>query len=316
MFNSSFFNQDSNDNLNANLLNDESFYPNPFQYDNIPNDLALSRFNNLSNLSNFEMENLETIKKPMTKPINEIINNKEETDKPLNFNIFTQLSQQNLPQPIYEKEIKENDEKENTNKSTGDKTKENEIVPQKIFGVQDKKSIESRVDYAIKNIKVQISKFLRDYGNELIKKCNFQNKLKKVKLFLPSYVYFTGNSNEKDNQVFLNFTVEKVLSYPEEKINNKSKKDNRLQRQNKEIIKQLKEYIEENYPNEAPEQFQDLLNFLRMTYEDIIILFYNSEHFKNYCSSQKAEQYNEQFIKTKGYSLLDKNGLIKLMKKK
>ena len=77
-----------------------------------------------------------------------------------------------------------------------------------------------------------------------------------------------------------------------------------------------KDYIEEKYPDEVPEQFQNLLNFFRMTYEDIIILFYNSEHFKNYCSSQKAEQYNEQFIKTKGYSLLDKNGLIKLMKKK
>ena len=312
----SFFNQDLNGNLNANLLNDESFYPNPFQYDNTPNDLSLSRSNNLINLSNYEMENLETIKKPITKPHNEIINNKGEADKPLNFNIFTQLSQQNLPLPIYEKEIKSNDEKENTNKSTGDKTKENEIVPQKIFGVKDKKIIESRVDYAIKNIKVQISQFLKDYGNELIKRCNFQNKLKKLKLFSPSYVYFTGNSNEKDNHIFINFTMEKVLSYPEEKINNKSNKDNRLQRQNKEIIKQFKDYIEEKYPDEVPEQFQNLLNFFRMTYEDIIILFYNSEHFKNYCSSQKAEQYNEQFIKTKGYSLLDKNGFIKLMKKK
>ena len=308
----SIFNQESNDNLNLSLLNVESGFPDTFINDNINNDLSLSRLNSyiIIKEKEKEKENLETVIKPKIEQSNQTMSDHYESNNLLDFNVLTKLNQQNEPLP--------NVEKENTNKSTGSKT--NEILPQKLFKVKDKNTIESRVDYAIKNIKVQISKFLKDYGNALIKKCNFQNKLKNKKLFLPSYPYFTGNSNEKDNRVFLNFTAEQILTYPEEKINlnnnkNKKVKDNRLQRQNKEIIKQFKEYIEEKYPDEVPEQFQDLLNFFRMTYEDIIISFYNSEYYTNYLSLKKAEQYNEQFIKTKGYSLLEKNGLIKLLKK-
>ena len=106
-----------------------------------------------------------------------------------------------------------------------------------------------RIDYSIKNIKVHISKFMKEYGNELIKKCGFQNKLKKLKLFAPSYKYFTGNSNEKDNKIFLNFTIKKIFTYPEGKT---EKNDNRLQRQNKDIIKEFKEYIDEAFLLEVP----------------------------------------------------------------
>lgn len=301
----SIFNQESNDNLNLSLLNAESGFQDTFIKDYPNNDLSLSKLNSYIIIK----ENLETDNKPKIEQSNQVINEQNENNNLVDFNILTKLNQQNEPLPKVEND-----------NSTGSKTKDNEILPQKLFKIKNKDSIEPRVDYAIKNIKVQISKFLKDYGNSLIKKCNFQNKLKNYKLFLPSYPYFTGNSNEKQNRVFINFTVEQVLSYPEEKNNlknnkNKKVKDNRLQRQNKEIIKQFKEYIEEKYPDEAPEQFQDLLNFFRMTYEDIIILFYNSEYYKNYLSSKKAEQYNEQFIKTKGYSLLEKNGLIKLLKK-
>lgn len=303
----SFFNQESNDNFNLSLLNVESGLQEPFFNDNTNNELSLSRLNSYIIIK--EQENLETVIKPKIEQSNQSIKVQSETNNLIDFNELTKLNQHNGPLT--------NEENENTHKSTGSKT--NEILSQKLFKVKDKNNTQSRVDYAIKNIKVQISKFLRDYGNAIIKKCNFQNKLKYFKLFLPSYPYFTGNSNEKDNRVFLNFTVEQILSYPEEKIklnNNKNKivKDNRLQRQNKEIIQQFKEYIEEKYPDEAPEQYQDLLNFFRMSYEDIIISFYNSESYKNYLSSKKAEQYNEQFIKIKGYSLLEKNGLIKLLK--
>ena len=286
-------------------------------------DLSLSRVNQLSNdrflnqiESPKEKEILEKLKEKENIIDNDINNEPEEYSKLENFNMFQSLNELPLPIPEIEKP-KEKDLIENieiTKKSTGDNT--NSIknnINKLIFGVKGEKRIEPRIDYAIKNIKVNISKYINKYGNEKIKNCNFQNRLKKVKLFLPSYNYFTGNSNVKDNIIFLNFTVEQVLTYPD-KIEPNSKKSNRLQRQNKEIIKDIKDHIEEKYPDEKPEKCQELLNFFRMTYEDIVSLFYKSKEFKDYSSSQKIRKLDEQFIKSKGFSLLENNGFIKLMK--
>ena len=51
-----------------------------------------------------------------------------------------------------------------------------------------------------------------------------------------------------------------------------------------------------------------------MTFEDIIVLFYNSQIFKDYSYDPKTLFLEQQFTKTKGFSLLEKNGLIKLLK--
>ena len=263
------------------------------------------------------LENLKENELILNNQINNEINNKlEEKNEIQNFNIFQTINELPLPKPQMEKP-KEKGLSENieiTKKSTGDNTntKKNKIN-KLIFGVKGEKKIEPRIDYAIKNIKVHISKFMNKYGNELIKKCNFQNRLKKVKLFLPSYNYFTGNSNEKDNSIFLNFTVEQILTYPE-KIEKKDKKSNRLQRQNKEIIKDIKDHIEDKYPNDIPEQCQELLNFFSMSYENIVGLFYKSNEYKDYSSSQKTQKLDEQFKKSKGFSLEENIGFIKLMK--
>ena len=241
---------------------------------------------------------------------------KENDDFP-NFNIFKEIDQETIPKPIEEEEEEKKEKKESSeiwNKSTGDNTNTKKIKINKlIFGIKGDKKIQQRTDYAIKNIKVYISKFLTNYGNVLIKECNFPNKFKKLKFFLPSYNYFTGNSNEKENKIFLNFTAEQILTYPEEKPKNQ-KKNNRLQRQNKEIITKLKDYIEETYQNEIPEKFQELLNFFKMSYEEIIMLFYKSNQFKDYSSSEKTQKLDEQFQKVKGFSLMENNGLIKLIK--
>ena len=265
-----------------------------------------------------EKEILENIKEKENLLNNEINKQPEDKSEFSNFNIFQTINELPLPKPEIEspknKEFSEN--MEITKKSTGDNSNSNinkNNINKLIFGVKGEKKIEPRIDYAIKNIKVHISKFMNKYGNELIKNCNFQNRLKKVKLFLPSYNYFTGNSNEKDNYIFLNFIVEQILTYPE-KIENNSKKSNRLQRQNKEIIKDIKDHIEEKYPDEKPEKCQELLNFFRMSYQDIVGLFYKSNEFKDYSSSLKAQKLDEQFIKSKGFSLIENNGFIRLMK--
>ena len=244
----------------------------------------------------------------------------EEENSALNIdNIIDNLETPNLPLPIPEIKDKDKDKDlkneadKNTNKSTDDKTKnKNNKINKCLFGLssQKPKFIEPRVDYAIKQFKVYACKFLKEYGNQLIKECNFKNNLKKLKLFAPSYKYFTGNSNEKENKLFLDFTVEEIFSYPEDK----SKKDNRLQKKNKENIKLFLDYIEETYPKEVPEPFQNLLNFFRMTYRDIIVLFYDSEQFKDYSTDPKTIFLDEQFAKSKGFSLMERSAFFKLMK--
>ena len=212
----------------------------------------------------------------------------------------------NKPVPIKEKI--ETDEI--SKKSTDEKSIK---IKKCIFGIKSRNKIEPRIDYAIKHFKVYTIKFIKEYGNSLIKICNFPNKLKKFKLFSPSYKYFTGNSNDKENKLFLNFTIEKIFCYPEGKI---EKNDNRLQRKNKEIIQSFKEYIENEYPEEIPEKFKNLLNYFKMTFQDAVELFYNSKKFNNYTISSKTIFLDEYFIKAKGFSLLEKNGFIKLITKK
>ena len=262
-----------------------------------------------------DLENQEILENKFEMEIKE---RQEEENSALNIdNIIGNLETPNLPLPILEikdkKEDLKNEADKNTNKSTDDKTKsKNNNISKCLFGLssQKPKLIEPRVDYAIKQFKVYSCKFLKEYGNQLIKECNFKNNLKKLKLFSPSYKYFTGNSNEKENKMFLDFTVEEIFSYPKDK----SKKDNRLQQKNKDIIKKFIDYIEETYPKEVPEPFQKLQNFFRMTYRDIIVLFYDSEQFIDYSSDPKTQFLDEQFTKSKGFSLMEKSAFFKLMK--
>jgi hypothetical protein len=262
-----------------------------------------------------DLENQEILENKFEMEIKE---RQEEENSALNIdNIIGNLETPNLPLPILEikdkKEDLKNEADKNTNKSTDDKTKsKNNNISKCLFGLssQKPKLIEPRIDYAIKQFKVYSCKFLKEYGNQLIKECNFKNNLKKLKLFAPSYKYFTGNSNEKENKMFLDFTVEEIFSYPKDK----SKKDNRLQQKNKDIIKKFIDYIEETYPKEVPEPFRKLQNFFRMTYRDIIVLFYDSEQFIDYSSDPKTQFLDEQFTKSKGFSLMEKSAFFKLMK--
>lgn len=258
-----------------------------------------------------DLENQEILENKFEMEIKE---RQEEENSALNIdNIIGNLETPNLPLPILEikdkKEDLKNEADKNTNKSTDDKTKsKNNNISKCLFGLssQKPKLIEPRVDYAIKQFKVYSCKFLKEYGNQLIKECNFKNNLKKLKLFAPSYKYFTGNSNEKENKMFLDFTVEEIFSYPKDK----SKKDNRLQQKNKDIIKKFIDYIEETYPKEVPEPFRKLQNFFRMTYRDIIVLFYDSEQFIDYSSDPKTQFLDEQFTKSKGFSLMEKSSFL------
>lgn len=51
-----------------------------------------------------------------------------------------------------------------------------------------------------------------------------------------------------------------------------------------------------------------------MTFQDAIYMFYESNQFKDYSSSPKTIFLDSQFVKAKGFSLLEKNAFFKLMK--
>ena len=194
---------------------------------------------------------------------------------------------------------------------TTDKTKEkNEICKKEIFGIKTQKKMDilPRIDYAIKNFKVNAVKYIKDHANELIKKCKFKGELKNTKLFAPSNKYFTGVSNEKENKVFLDFTVAEIFYYP----NLEFGKDIRLQQDNKKTIMKLRQKFDDI--KELPEEYQELKTFLDMTFADAVILFYKSEEFVKYKQDERTLFLDSQFIKVKGFSLLKSNAFLELMR--
>ena len=132
-------------------------------------------------------------------------------------------------------------------------------------------------------------------------------ELKNKKLFSPSNKYFTGVSNEKDNAIFLDFTVAEIFSYP-----NGKRKDNRLQESNRIILEKIKETV--NNLKQIPESYRAVLDFLNMTFEDAVMLFYKDEEFLKYKETDKAKFLDSQFVKVKGFSLLSRNAFIHLMR--
>ena len=222
--------------------------------------------------------------------------------------------------PFIEKEENEQiyfekEKKQKTTNVTTDKTKNGKIelkAEKNIFGLETKKEMEilPRIDYAIKNFKVTAVKYIKEYGNSLIKECKFKGELKNKKLFSPSNKYFTGISNEKENNIFLDFTVAELLSYPNDEFG--EIKDNRLQQNNKKIIDQIRESI--NNMKIITKECRDLLDYFNMTFEEALLLFYQSNEFLVYKESEKAKFLDSQFIKVKGFSLLKKNSFISMMR--
>jgi len=222
--------------------------------------------------------------------------------------------------PFIEKEENEQiffekEKKQKTTNVTTDKTKNGKIelkTEKNIFGLETKKEMEilPRIDYAIKNFKVTAVKYIKEYGNSLIKECKFKGELKNKKLFSPSNKYFTGISNEKENNIFLDFTVAELLSYPNDEFG--EIKDNRLQQNNKKIIDQIRESI--NNMKIITKEYRDLLDYFNMTFEEALMLFYESNEFSVYKESEKAKFLDSQFIKVKGFSLLKKNSFISMMR--
>ena len=162
-----------------------------------------------------------------------------------------------------------------------------------------------RQDYYIKQFKVQYSIWLRNTLN--LKLMSFLDKIKSgkknIKFYPLNSLTFTANPKYNDNKIFLSMKIKEILIVG---INGNRSSN---QKKNKENI-ELVEKMGEQYNNTN----DDLIDFLNMTMEESIYMFYNSEQFLKFKNSTQAKINDNKFYKEKKFSLLEENGFVFLIK--
>jgi hypothetical protein len=285
-FQHSILNSSSKDPINnLPLFGIDVFYP---KMDNYPNIKLEEENENSINLTEhpfpgilFENENSlpdESIKKALKEEQNIECSTKNCSYK------------NDIEQRIVSKSINENISNSSQNDNLSEKVNYfNTHHPRKYF----------RVDDAKKHFKVAISQFATERLNSLIKDSALPKKYKK-KIHLPHHKLFSSNPKEIDNYQFLSFNVKEIFTY--------GKADNNLQAKNEENISKILEY------SKFPEKTKTIKEFLFMTYEDIIKLFYKSEKFDEFKKDELTQFFNEGIKKEKNISLLEDDGLVRLFK--
>ena len=226
------------------------------------------------------------------------------------------ISQENK---LFEKEI--NDNLINTdlcntnnilyynNKSKKDSNKDTQIKFISKKEILDKNSINNikliyRKDAYYKHFKSIFARYIKDKANKLKNIC-FPH-YNKNNFSALSYKY-TGNPKEADNFKFLSFKVKDIITMGKDiKIKNRQYNNELLIRyieENKELTKDMEAYI-------------DLINFLNNSVEEEIIIFYNDKlEYENLVNDLKCIFFDKHFKFETGFSLLDKNGFIQVLKK-
>ena len=201
---------------------------------------------------------------------------------------------------------KQNNISENNFKKTNDTSKEEKKVNNPVLIPFQTKKPQKRIDYCIKYFKTNFSKFLKNYGNMLIKGSFLPKELKKEKLSAPNYLSFTGNAAEKDNYKFLFFKVEDIFCFYKNENCQIS-----LQKKNRRTIDKILQFID---GSESEEKYSYVKAFFKMSLEDAYGIFYESEDFKKYATDSKTVFLDKEFKVEKGYSLLEKNAFVKMIK--
>ena len=159
-----------------------------------------------------------------------------------------------------------------------------------------------RKDAYIKHFKAIFAKFLKNKLNALKDICFPSFSLNKFST--PNYIY-TGNPKEKDNYMFLFWKIKDILIYGENKSTTNRQYNSKL------IIK----YIENN-EKKCIEKivYKHLINYLNNNLENAYIDFYNdNDEFYNLLSDKDCIFYDKFFKEETGFSLLEKNGFIKVI---
>ena len=153
-----------------------------------------------------------------------------------------------------------------------------------------------RIDYLIKKFKTKcFSKYALNKLIKKIKNCQFQSNLKDAKVYLPDHVVFTSETNYRKNQVFLTMTLREIFS-----LGNKQK--------NVELFNRISNST--NYQDQ--EAYDELINYLDKTGEEIIKEFYGSPEFETF--KEENKEGDEAFKQEKKFSFMEKDGFLKLIK--
>ena len=161
-----------------------------------------------------------------------------------------------------------------------------------------------RQDYYLKQFKVQYSIWLRNILNS--KLSSFLQKIKSnkknIKFYPLNSLKFTANPKYKDNKIFLSMKIKDILIIGIDGNRNSN------QKKNKENIEQIEKMVKQYNIND------DLIEFLNITMEESINLFYKSDQFINFKNSEQAKLNDNKFFKEKKFSLLEDNGFVFLVK--
>lgn len=214
-------------------------------------------------------------------------------------NLFSNISE----------DLTHNNENENLNKNININItpvqSEFNIIKENKFNMITESHTVYRQDYYIKQFKVQYSIWLRNILNfklsSFLKKIKYNNK-KFLKFYPLNSLKFTANPKYKDNKIFLSMKIKEILIIG---INGNKKSNQKKNKDNIEIIEQLGEQFNIK---------EDLIEFLNMSMEESVRMFYKSEQFEKLKNSTQAKLNDDKFFKEKKFSLLEENGFIFLIK--
>lgn len=182
-----------------------------------------------------------------------------------------------------------------------------EVIP-KIFDITkvekaNKKSIPlyPRIDDYKIYWRTKINKYYIEKINSLIEESDLPNELKKI-IHAPYYKGFTIKVKCSSTKKDLGKAMRTILT-----IGHKTQKN---QSQNRTNIRAIFNY---NATNQS-ESVQKIVNLLLKKYKRVIGDFYESPKFLELCDDDTAAFYDDEFKKQKGFSLFEKNGLIKIFK--
>ena len=251
-----------------------------------------SKFKNYFNINNNTINNFNTNKIEIN--INNNINNNDINNNSINIKSNNQINMNknndtNMPKIF-------NQSNPNNNNII------NKFNSQNLL---NESQTQYRQDYYIKQFKVQYSIWLRNILNKLLtsflQKVKLNNK-KFIKFYPLNSLHFTANPKYKDNKIFLKLKIKDIL------IIGIDSNKNSNQKKNKENI----EFIEKI--GETQNNAKELINFLNMTMEESISIFYKSEQFYKFKNSPQAQINDNKFYNEKKFSLLEDNGFIFLIK--
>lgn len=164
-----------------------------------------------------------------------------------------------------------------------------------------------RLDYYKKIFIKNFLNYLLDHGKKLIINCNFGKIFGYLKLHMPNYKLYAGNPKEKDNRNFLKKKIKEVFM----DYDKTSEKGTGRQKDNEKLINKIYEKIQ--FPSENE---KILIEFFEMNIEKGLEMYYESEEFQKFKDDETNQYYDKIFYKEKNrnFSLLEKNGFIKLVK--